>query len=222
MIRSSYSYGNVSVLRSFREANNYKRHGLVIANLPAIPTTDRSICDLRKGRSNIPMKKQLTLSIVLVLFHAMAFAVGTWGGGEPPSQDDGVFDAKWWMGPVAILFLFGQFAIFAKWPVQAFAGLFILIIAGTVDRWFGASPAVVVAVLSAIYLFRKLQPNDHVSIANDKSDVDIEARVIAIPETPPAMEHDSPPPTAPTDRKEINRIAELRRRIDRETRNNQK
>lgn len=165
------------------------------------------------------MNNKAALSIILMLFHMTAFAVGTWGGGEPPFRDDVAPFAGWWSVPVVILALVAQFVVFAKWPAQSFGALFIFLIAATVEKWFGMLPAVIVALIGAIHLFRATRSTKPIPVSDSKSEVDPVQSVTVIP---PFPQVDGGEPASNRERREVERIAALRRRIDSEARNSKK
>ena len=97
------------------------------------------------------------LSLLLGAHLSDAYAVGTWGGGEPPSSDDMyVGNGPWWLLPVALFALLVQIFIVGSWPAQTFC-IFVTVVTGvTIANRFGDAAGWISGGLTALVLYRWL------------------------------------------------------------------
>jgi len=97
------------------------------------------------------------LSLLLGVLLSEAHAVGTWGGGEPPSSDDMyVGNGPWWLLPVALVALLAQIIIVGSWPAQTFCIFVTVVVGATFANWLGSTAGLISGGVTALTLYRWL------------------------------------------------------------------
>lgn len=178
------------------------------------------------------MKPFSYVSVALpLLLPVAAFAVGTWGGAEPPSGDDLYTNAPWWMIPVGFVIIFAQIYMFGRWPIQM-AGLVAAFLAGaTADKWFGATAGWIVAVVVFVLFYRWLKPAEpsppqttpqkNTPVSKSPSPQEQANSRDNAKGTDHRVSSNNPSVQQPNPRtKEVERLAELRYRMDLEMKQN--
>jgi len=187
---------------------------------------------MKVGGASCVLALNLVVALLLAVQPTETLAVGTWGGAEPPSDDDLYTNAPWWVLPMAFVFVIAQAYVFGRWPLQFVSVIAAFLAGATADKWFGSTAGWIVAVI-VIFLFYRWfkadessppqaaasQENSPASKGQSPqtqatSSVSARAPEQFVSSNKPAEEQSSPKA------KEVERLVALRHRMDLEMKEN--